>query len=129
MLRSVLAVLAGFLVTGVVTTAMSPGLPIAFLRFSASGDAAPVTDGGELALLLAAHGAGVLLGGFTAAALGGRRPLWHALGFAVVLLLAMLAGLPEAEARPAWWLAISFALAPLAALAGGLLARPRPRRA
>ncbi len=129
MLRSVIAVLAGFAATGGVTTLMSGGLPLAFLRFSASGESRPVTDTGELALLLAAHAAGVLLGGFVAAAVAHRMYLRHALGFAIVLLAAMLAGLPDAQALPGWWLVVSFAVTPAAALGGGLLARPRAEAA
>jgi len=131
--RSILAVVAGFFMASVVMTVIEavngrvlyPGLAKAAegvtdreaLRSLFAG--APV---GSLFVVVFGWALGSLAGGWVAARIGKRSPVWHALALGVCLTLAGVANnltLPP----PLWFWVASVAVLLPAAYVGGRLAR------
>lgn len=123
-LRSILAIVAGF----VVTVSLSLGADAALCAaFPHSFDSAGISrQPGRLAIPLVYTAVSAALGSYVAALLAGRRPLLHAmilggLGFALAIPTAVLYW----HAQPAWYhvCALAFVL-PAAWLGGRLRAGP-----
>ena len=123
MIRSVVAVLAGLLITMALVLAGS----YLAARLFGLGPEDPPTPG-YLAANLAGSAVAGLIGGAIAMRLAPHRPHGHVVALAFVILLLSLPTLLSAPAsgQPAWYgLAISI-VGPVSVLLGGLLAARRP---
>lgn len=119
--RSILAVLAGYLVFAV----------SAFLIFSLSKQ--PPHQAAPLGFMIGTTVAGMLfagLGGYLAGLLAGRKPLAHAIAMAVILALGASASLAATIGKGAIWTQVG-ALAFMApsAIVGGWVRQRQGRRA
>ena len=124
MLRSVLAVIAGYVVLavtvmiGTAAAAAAFGLPV----LPDPAAAAPMPGTGYLALNLVVSALGAAAGGWVAAHLARRRPVAHATVLAVLLLAAGIAMLGRPQpGQPSWYPTVLLVLGPVGALLGGLL--------
>jgi hypothetical protein len=128
MLRSVLAILAGYVVMAVIVMAGTAAAAAAFGLPLAPNAGAPVpTPGaGYLAANLLVSALGAVAGGWVAAHVARRRPLTHAAVLAALLVAAGLATLGRPQpGQPAWYPPVLLVLGPAGALLGGLLRSAR----
>lgn len=122
MLRSVLAVAAGYLLLMAVTLAFSSAAGFVFtLALRGRGDAL-------LAVVhLACAGLGGVAGGLATARIAGRAPVAHAAALAALLLTVAVVSVarpaPGIEPPPAWYLLTTGVVAGAGALLGGRVRR------
>lgn len=120
MIRSILAVVAGFVV--VVAGVMVASWGVAWVLGVEEG--APSTA--YLVLNVTGSALSAVAGGFTAAVIAGRRGFIHALALALILVvLGVVEGGADYLGRPSWYPVAIGILGPLGALLGGLIARAR----
>lgn len=123
--RSVLAVVAGYVLMAVLVMAASTLVGVAFPQAFASADGKPILPGlGWYALSLSYSFAAAVAGGHACARLARRAELAHAGALALLLaalgLSMMLAG-SGAEGVPAWWTGGEVAAGVAGVLLGGFI--------
>ena len=124
-MRSVLAVVAGFLVMAVIVmigTAVAARVilrqPLSTIR-TGSSEPLPLE---YLAANLSASAIAALCGGFLTAAIAGRSPLAHGLALAVVIVLMSILSMKQAGASQPRWYQLTLATAmPALALTGAFI--------
>lgn len=120
MIRSILAVVTGFVV--VVAGVMAASWGVAWVLGVEEG--APSTA--YLVLNVTGSALAAVVGGFTAAVIAGRRGFIHAFALALILVvLGLVEGGADYVGRPSWYPVAIGILGPLGALLGGLTARAR----
>jgi len=120
-LRSVLAVIAGFLAMAVIVMALTL-LSVAVLQLK-SGHPTP----GYLALNVIYSLAAAVFGGWIAALVAGRTPVAHGIALAVVMLiLSAVSYIHYTANQPVAYQLFLTVAPPLAAVFGAWLYRPRP---
>lgn len=120
MIRSILAVVTGFVV--VVVGVMVASWGMAWVLGVEEG--APSTA--YLVLNVTGSALAAVAGGFVAAVIAGRRGFLHACALALILVvLGLVEGGADYVGRPSWYPVAIGILGPLGALLGGLAARAR----
>lgn len=120
MIRSILAVITGFVVVVVGVMAASWGVAWAL----GVEEGAPSTA--YLVLNVTGSALAAVAGGFTAAVIADRRGFIHASALALILVvLGLVEGGADYVGRPSWYPVAIGVLGPLGALLGGLTARAR----
>lgn len=120
MIRSILAVVTGFVV--VVAGVMAASWGVAW----ALGVEEGAPSSAYLFLNVAGSALAAVAGGFTAAAIADRRGFIHALVLALILVvLGLVEGGADYVGRPSWYPVAIGILGPLGALLGGLIVRAR----
>ena len=125
MLRSALAVLAGFVAMALlvtISTALAVRLilhgPISTMRASAPGTLSPA----YLATNLAASGIAALVGGYTTAAIAQHDRIAHGLGLAALMVVMSVVSMRQAgSAQPRWYRVVLATVMPAVAVGGAAL--------
>jgi hypothetical protein len=125
MARSVMAVIAGYVLMALLVMAASTIVGVAFPAAFATQDGRPVLPGlGWYAVSLVYSFASALAGGHACARLARRAELAHAAALALLLAAlgtSMLLSGSGAEGVPAWWSAGELAAGVAGVLLGGLI--------
>jgi hypothetical protein len=135
MLRSILAVIAGFLVTAIIVmattalAAMAFGLPMLSTSEATAGAPTVTPSTGYLITNLVCSALAAIVGGWTAATIGRRHPMGHAGGLAVLLAVGGAVGVAWPQpGQPTWYPTSLLVIGPLGALFGGFLRQLRDAR-
>ena len=125
MIRSVLAVLAGYLITALlvmVSTMLAMRFVLRQPRVAAGRGPVGPRAGSYLATNLAASGLASCVGGFVTGVLAVGRPLGPGLGLAAVMVLLSLVSMRQAQnAQPRWYQIVLVTIMPPLAVAGSLV--------
>ena len=135
MLRSILAVIAGFLVTAIIVmatsalAAMAFGLPAMSTSDATTGAPTVAPSAGYLTTNLVCSALAAIVGGWTAGTIGRRHPMGHAGGLAVLLAIGGAVGVAWPQpGQPTWYPASLLVIGPVGALIGGFLRQLRDAR-
>jgi hypothetical protein len=128
MLRTFLAVMAGFAVTVllVLVTSALAGLAFGLPLTTAPGQPVVQPGAGYLAANLLSAVVAALAGGWTTARLAGRHPMLHAVVLAaIVLSLGVMGARAPQPGQPTWYPWTLAIIGPVGVLAGAALVRRR----
>lgn len=131
MIRSILAVVAGFLVTAILVMATSALAATAFgLPLMSTAETPTVTPStGYLVVNLVCSALAAIAGGWVAATVGQRHPMAHAGALAALLAIGGAVGVASPQpGQPTWYPTALLVLGPLGALTGGFLRQLRAAR-
>jgi hypothetical protein len=135
MLRSILALIAGFLVTAIIVmattalAAMAFGLPMISTSEAMTEGPTVTPSTGYLVTNLVCSALAAIVGGWTAAIVGRRHPMGHAGGLAALLAIGGAVGVAWPQpGQPTWYPASLLVIGPVGALIGGFLRQLRDAR-